>query len=133
VGLNDALNRRKTGQQHAVPIPVKNDGFMILAEEQKPEPVIPVEPAGQSALDLTLRELRPGEVGTRTEMAYPDVPYDMEALRVLLTRIGKGAAYLLDNLDNDSGHAQIGYFIDLMDSTGAMLTAHMAAGILNKD
>lgn len=122
MGLNDALNRRKGSEDNVVTLPVK------ATAAPEPTPV-----AGESDLSRPLRESLPGEVGTQVEKAYPDVPYDIDTLRQMLTRLGNGVAYLQANLDNEQGYAQLGFFTDLLNATDSMIRAHMAHAILNKD
>lgn len=128
MGLNDALNARKTNQEAAVPVAVPDDNIMILATA--PDPTTPTPTVDKSPGGLPLRDLHPGEVGTKSEPAYPDVPYDVDALRTLVQRVRKGCDFMLDNLEGPQGHAQIGYFLDLMEATSCMFVAHMSQNIL---
>lgn len=130
MGLNDALNSRKSNQEAAVPV-VTNDDIMILATA--PDPTTPRPPVETETGVHLLRELRPGEVGTKAEPAYPDVPYDVESLRTLVMRVRKGCDFMLDHLEDQQGQQQIGFFIDLMEATSCMFVAHMSAQILTKD
>lgn len=131
MGLNDALNSRKSNQEAAVPVALSDDNIMILATA--PDPTTPTPTIDTSPGGLPLRDLRPGEVGTTVEQKYPDTPYDIETLRTLVQRVRKGSDFMLEHLEDAQGHGQIGFFIDLMEATSCMLVAHMSNNILTKD
>lgn len=125
MNLMDALNSRLDASDAVVP----TEDFMItqtiaVGGRAEPPPPVQVRPGWT-------RPLQPGEVGSKT-MQQVEIPYSDVELKALLARVSKGAAWMMENLDNPESDQRLGLLVEIIDAAHLLLYARMSDRILNE-